>query len=352
MVFVESTFGVGQYSVCRSTEHPADAEGWTSFLNPASSRYNGGTMYSGPSVRPVREQVLSANPNCVSFATECSALLDGRTWSELQQLAAAVVRPFHDESGLTTLVGFAWRIALDRKNNRHTQATMYFVFDGPATSAHLDTLELAVHAMDRGFGPATIERVPSNGALAVVAVGGQCHGIWTRDVTGGEPWVRRLESFDGRVRAIVAEVDEIGPNDVWADLGQVIGVPPAYGIAEQEGERMRLAFALRFTDEIVRADGVVREAEADFVDSLFPTDLVQRLGLDEPSVRQEYFEAARELLPVQLGYHDKLALIGLFFSACYSDGSLDAREMRVLKEAGELLGLTKEEVVKYLRRFW
>jgi uncharacterized tellurite resistance protein B-like protein len=309
-------------------------------------------MDGGLSVRPNREQVLSANPNCVSFATDAAALLDGRSWSELQQLAAAVVLPFHQASALATQVGYAWRIALDRQNNRHTQGTLYFVFDGPATSAHLDTLELAVHQVDRGFGQATIERVPANGAVAVVAVDGECHGVWTRDVTGGEPWVRKLESIEGRVRPVVMDAEDIGPNDVWTRLKQVVGVPPTYGIAEQEAERMRLAFALRFTDEIVRADGVVRESEAEFVDSLFPSDLVERLGLDESAARDEYFAAAKELLPAQLGYHDKLGLIGLFFSACYSDGSLDAREMRVLKEAGEMLGLTKEEVVKYLRRFW
>ena len=33
-------------------------------------------------------------------------------------------------------------------------------------------------------------------------------------------------------------------------------------------------------------------------------------------------------------------------------GSLDAREMRVLREAGEVLGLTRQEVAKYLQRFW
>ena len=45
-------------------------------------------------------------------------------------------------------------------------------------------------------------------------------------------------------------------------------------------------------------------------------------------------------------------MVGLFFSACYSDGNLDAREMRVLKEAGEALGLTRQEVAAYLERFW
>lgn len=309
-------------------------------------------MDGGSQVRPHREQALSANPNCVSFATDAATLLDGKTWSELQQLAASIVRPFHEASGFVIQVGFAWRIALDRKNVRHTQGTLYFVFDGPATSANLDTLEAAVQALDKGFSQPTIERVPANGALAVIAVDGACHGIWTRDVTGGEPWIRKLESSEGRVRPVVVDAADIGPNDGWSGIAHVIGTAPVYGVAEQEGERMRLAFALWFIDRIVHADGVVHAAEAEFVDSLFPSDLIERLGLDELSMREEYFIAAKELLPVQLGHHDKLALIGLFFSACYSDGTLDAREMRVLKEAGEVLGLSREEVVKYLRRFW
>ena len=53
-----------------------------------------------------------------------------------------------------------------------------------------------------------------------------------------------------------------------------------------------------------------------------------------------------------LGHHDKLAMIGLFFSACYSDGTLDAREMRVLKDAADALGVERERVVQYLQRFW
>ena len=115
---------------------------------------------------------------------------------------------------------------------------------------------------------------------------------------------------------------------------------------------MRLAFALQFTRRIVEADGVVREREAEFFDAVFPRDLVLRLGLDDASTQAEYFDAARVELPRTLGHHDKLGLVGLFFSACFSDGSLDAREMRILKDAGEALGLTREQVVKYLRRFW
>jgi uncharacterized tellurite resistance protein B-like protein len=129
-------------------------------------------------------------------------------------------------------------------------------------------------------------------------------------------------------------------------------VPAPYTDSEREVERMRLAFALRFVDRIVAADGVVRDDERAFVSNVFPPDLLERLGLTEAPVVEEYFDEARESLPVVLGHHDKLALVGLFFSACASDGQLDAREMRILKEGGELLGLTRDEVVNYLRRLW
>ena len=94
------------------------------------------------------------------------------------------------------------------------------------------------------------------------------------------------------------------------------------------------------------------EDEEQFMRTVFPEALFQQLGIGLVEIRQEWLEEAVRVLPGVLGQHDKLAMVGLFFSACYSDGSLDAREMKVLKEAGEVLGLTRQEVVKYLQRFW
>jgi uncharacterized tellurite resistance protein B-like protein len=308
-------------------------------------------VHSG--VVPTTEQQLVANPNCVAFVTQAERLFGGRSWSELQQLACRVVLPFHVDTALPTLAGYAWRVALTRRNERITQGMLYVALDGPATAAHLDALEASMDKLGLGFGPASVERVPVNGAPAIIATDGRCAGIWSREADAGEPWIRRLEAdAAGAVRAVVAGASELGPEDYWQELVQVIGVPPPYGEAERELERMRLAFALQYTRRIVEADGVVRDGEAEFVDTVFPPDLVRRLGLDEVAAQVEYFEAAEVQLRVMLGHHDKLALIGLFFSACFSDGSLDAREMRLLKDAGEALGLTREQVVKYLRRFW
>jgi uncharacterized tellurite resistance protein B-like protein len=296
------------------------------------------------------ERALPANPNCVSFAADAREVLAGRPWADVLREAARAALPFHEACGLACAVGFSWRVQLDRKNVRHLQATMYFVFDGPASSAHLDRLERSVREVRPSYGAGSIERVPATGVLAILVRDGAAHSLVSSD--GGEAYVRRLRLRGAKIRPEQVPLREAGPDVLPEELARVRGIPPGYGEADRESERMRLAFAMHFTRRIVEADGVVREGEEEFVSNVFPTDLVSRLGLDDEGVRAEYFEAAGEALKAQLGHHDKLGLVGLFFSACYSDGSLDAREMRVLREAGEMLGLTREEVVKYLRRFW
>jgi len=294
---------------------------------------------------------LPANPNCVAFAGAADGVLQGRSWADVQRLAVSASASFHAASGLAVLVGLSWRVALDRKNRRRTQVTAYFVFDGPATASHLDTLEAEVAALGADFGAGSVERVPATGVHAVLWVDGVAYSVWGQDADG-TCWMRKLEPTGGAVRPVRVDAAEAGELDVAAELLPAIGVPAPYGDAEREIERKRLAFALHFSQRIIEADGVVRQGEQAFMSSVFPDELIFRLGLSDPAVQAEYLAAARTGLSGQIGHHDKLGLIGLFFSACYSDGSLDAREMRVLKDAGEWLGLTRAEVVKYLRRFW
>lgn len=298
-----------------------------------------------------RRHPLPANPNCVSFAAEAHEVLVGRTWAEVLRLGLRIATPFHEASGLAVLVGFGWRVALDRKNRRHSQVTVYFVFDGPATAGHLDALDAAVEGEVIRFGAGSIERIPANGIRSVLLSGGQPHLILSEG-EGSTPWLRRLELVQGKINPVQVALQDAGSDDVPPELVPTVGLPAPYGDQERETERMRLAFARHFSTKIVEADGVVRDGEAEFMTSVFPAELLERLGLTHDAVQQEYLEAARDSLGGILGHHDKLGLIGLFFSACYSDGSLDAKEMRILKEAGDWLGLTREEVVKYLRRFW
>ncbi|MBX2798780.1 MAG: TerB family tellurite resistance protein [Myxococcales bacterium] len=296
------------------------------------------------------ELPLPSNPNCVSFAADAIDILARRSWADVQRMAVRIATPFHDASALPVLVGMGWRVALDRKNQRHTQVTTYFVFDGPATSSHLDALDAAMDAEPELYAAGSIERVPSNGVNAALLHGGTPFLPMARDSEG--LWCRRLELSEGHVRPARVDANRASSDHLAGELRQILGVRAPYGDAERETERMRLAFARHFSTRIVEADGVVREGEEEFMNSVFPAELIASLGLDGPAAQGEYLQAAQACLAGRLGHHDKLALIGLFFSACYADGSLDAREMRVLKEAGECLGLTREEVVKYLRRFW
>lgn len=300
-----------------------------------------------------RVQALPVNVNCVSYPAEAGAVLAGRAWADVVRLAGQAVEPFHEVCGLPVLAGYGWRVALDRKNRRSTQVTLYFVLDGPATALHLDLLEDLVRGIDPAFLPGTVDRTPSHGVPVLLGHSGVLHAVWCRDPEeSSEPWIRKLVLRDGRVVPELVARSAALPTDVCAELPQVIGTAGDYGETERESERMRIAFARHFSQRIVEADGVVREAEQEFLANVFPPDLVRRLSLDDAEIEAEYLAEARAVLPAQLGHHDKLGLVGLLFSACTSDGFLDAREMRVLREAGETLGLSREIVVKYLRRFW
>jgi uncharacterized tellurite resistance protein B-like protein len=297
------------------------------------------------------ELPVPANPNGVVFATGAATLYADRDWAGLLRLASQVALPLHNESGLPVMMGLSWRAMLDRKNHRQLQGLLYVALDGPATREHLSHLEGTVESLELGFGAPSIERLPPTGAQAVLVTGGQPYALLLKDESGGEPVLRELRWREGRVVPVLTRASGLS----LAQLNHfppAVAVPPAYGHEEQESERMKLAFALGITERILQADGVLDPQEAQWVEELFPPDLTARLGLSDASIRAEYFDAACELLPAALGHHDKLALVGLFFSACFSDGRVDAREMRVLKEAAEKLGLTREEVVKYLQRFW
>jgi len=299
---------------------------------------------------PVGQRPLPGNPNCVSFAAPTRQVLYGRSWGKVQELAEGALLTFHRACELPVLVGFGARMALDRKNRRQSQLTMFFLFDGPASAEHMDLLDATVAHNPVAWSDAHIERVPANGVHALYAHDGEANLVVR--VEGGEERISSLMQRGASVRVVDARVADLEPTDALLDRPRIQLGPPTYGHEEREIERMRLAFAHTFAQRIVEADGIIRDDEAEFMSSVFSPESLARLGLDHPTAHEQYLAAAFDELPGRLGYHDKLALIGLFFTACYSDGSLDAREMRVLKDASDALGVERGRVVKYLQRFW
>jgi len=295
--------------------------------------------------------LLPANPNAVVFSAPASLVFGHRTWGQVLELAQGPLLTLHRASGLPCVAGFGWRVGLDRKNRRTLRVAMYFVVDGPLAAEHLDQLEQATSHNPVRWGSSQVERLPGNGLPVLVAHDGGCSLLVENGSGGGAVRGLRYDGSALHTVSIALTEEAIASREVL-DLPPVAGRLPDYNDADRELECMRLAFAHTFAQRIMEADGVVHDGEARFMAEVFRPTFLVRLGIGEPHERTPWFERSIRELPERLGYHDKLALIGLFFSACYSDGTLDAREMRVLKDASDALGVERERVVQYLQRFW
>ena len=296
------------------------------------------------------EITMPTNPNGVVFTADAREVLAGRSWTDVERIAARCLDRFHTSSGLSALVCFSWRVAVDRKNKKTPQLLMVFVIDGPASAADIFALEDEVRGTAVLWSDSQVERLPANAVLCLMIEQEQLYQLW--ESGSGRPVARQLSLGDQSVGIVEQSPEGVTGDDFLPGVRHVRARPPQHEDHDAEIERMRLAFAYHYARCIVEADGEVLEEEEVFIKTVFPSHLMRRLGLDDEAEAKACFSLSLEHLPVALGHHDKLAMVGLFFSACYSDGRLDAREMRVLRQAGEALGLTRHEVAGYLERFW
>jgi len=303
------------------------------------------------SVRIEGEVVLPTNPNCVSFSAEAADVLVDRTWADVLDSAARVLQLFWRSSRLPALVCLSVRGTLDRRNRTHTEFSCAFVFDGPATREDLQVLEREFQRDRVRWSEASIERIPQDCIQALLVHDGHLFQLWT-ELDDGSVRAFRYEWEDGRPRVVRMAPETTNADRFLPNAKHAIGVPARLADHDYDVERMRLAFAHHFAQKIVEADGIIQPDETRFMEQVFPDVLLDRLGIAGAEARALWRDRSFEVLPKILGHHDKLALVGLFFSVCYSDSSLDAREMKVLKDASEILGIDRNEVVNYLRRFW
>jgi len=289
---------------------------------------------------------LPTNPNGITYAADASQVLAGRPWADVQRMAARAIRSFHEGSGMDIAAYFSWLTGLGEGEERKSQVRLVFVIDGPASASQLAGLTdvLSKSAVDWS-GP-LIERVPPNMVRSLLMREGTLYQLWTR--MGEDMYHYRLALHGlGAVRVSRTSPDRARADWFLPDI--VHAEAEVVAPLNVELERMRLAFAQHYAQQVIEADGRIDSGEKAFMDATFPPDLLAVMRLTETSRREQCFLDALRELPSLLGHHDKLALIGLLFSASYSDGSVDTREMRVLKDAGDKLGLDKEDVVSYLR---
>ena len=297
----------------------------------------------------VESQVsLPPGPNCVAYSAEASVVL-GRwdEWHVIQGLALEGLRRYHASSGHDAAVWFSRREHANRKNEARTHLRMMFVLDGIATREQLAVLDATVLGSQQPWDAEGAFPLPNRSFPSLLVKEGRAYRVWVRDELGvGALAVHWHDDYHlRRITPDTARDDHFLPG-----LPHAVGLVPE--IETTDKQQMLVAFAMRVAEEIVGADEVVEDAEIEFLQKVFPFELTERLGLHDPSTYQALGDRARAELPNLLGHHEKLALLGLFYSACYADGVLEVRELTVMREAAEQLGLEKQEIVDYLRKLW
>jgi uncharacterized tellurite resistance protein B-like protein len=297
------------------------------------------------------EVVLPATVNCLEFFAPAQQVLGGRTWVEVQQLAVPAVEEFHGTCGIDCAIWFGRREDVDRRNRITAVVSLLFAFAGPASRTDVAVLDDMMRQSGVQWSPSAVTGLTSQAFPSVLVKSGKAYQVWLRSKSG--PVFSQLVLREsGQVT-----IKQTGPDGLTRDLflpwiRHSMGVMPKQGPQDLEMEQMRVAFALRFCEKVVEADGFIHPDEARFLERVFPFSLLERLDLAEVEKQQASFDLGCKQLPGILGYHDKLGFVGLLFAASHCDGQLAAEEMKVLKQAADVLDLDGSDVVEYLRRIW
>jgi len=153
------------------------------------------------------------------------------------------------------------------------------------------------------------------------------------------------EVEDSRLPAITLEFEapDLQPSrtlggDLPGDLG-----PDAQHI-----ERLKIAFVWQFVYMVIQADGVIVEREAEFLQQLFPTDLLAGLDLvdDKGEFKEPAFTLAKtealKVLPSALQMADRVQILRTLQRAAWADGVVLPEETRVFRMARQLLDVPRE----------
>ena len=116
----------------------------------------------------------------------------------------------------------------------------------------------------------------------------------------------------------------------------------------QHIERLKIAFVWQFVYMVIHADGEVHEQEVEFLQRLFPTDLLADLDLvdargefKEPDFTLAKTEALK-VLPSALSVDDRVQILRTLQQAAWADGILLPEETRVFRMARQLLEVPRD----------
>lgn len=290
----------------------------------------------------------------MSYSLDTSRLpkdFDG-LWDHIIRVVSSSLRNFHEVSGADAMVWFDLTEWVTRSKRPTLLLAVYFCTDARARKEDLNAFEPALGASGLPWAVDGVMVRPRKARPVLVTVEGEPAHIWIERPEHKEAFTLMMgaeaERVTWRTHRLQGDVEAA----FLPEMGHVIGRLSVPDPSERARvDRLKLVFAHSVAHRIVEADGVVDEGEAAFLQSRFPPERLAALELG-PEQREEALAEAEAELATLLGHHEKLALLSTFYAACYADGRLEVRELRVLKEAAAVLGLERDEVVGYLQRLW
>lgn len=284
-----------------------------------------------------------------SFITNrVSDSVDG-LWLHLMRVFSASLEAFSVSVGSDALCCVELSVGWDRKKRPATILAVYFSTDGLVTREAMAALEPAL----AGSGlPWSVDGVlrRSRAARPILATNeGALVQIW-QDFEG--EFVTSSVSFGQSAGWALHHLSTGSEDDFLPGLRHASCRLARRHDSERHAlERLKVGFGYAVAHEIIEADGVIEASEIRFVDENFPPAMLCRFGIND----ENYLEVRAEAEPVlaaELGHHEKLALLSLFYSACYADGRIELSELTALRSAAEAIGLERGEVAAYLQRLW
>jgi len=296
---------------------------------------------------------LPNSDDCATFSVDAKTVFQGGRipWKTVIQPAALALQHFYSVSGQPAAVWFDNQQWTDAEGMIGSLITMYLSTDAAVTRDELIALGAPIVKADVGW---SIDGIHprSDGAFPCMAMWRKdLYQVWIRDDM--DPRCYSLTALGNRVRRTETPFTNAQIRDFVPHISHAVAkFGESESAAVHHKDQLKMAFALQTAERVIEADGVIEDDELAFIARTFPEEDVKRLWLDDTALRDTLARQAGEELKDILGYHEKLALLSTFFAACYSDGKLEVRELRVLKEASATLGLENEDVVNYLQKLW
>ena len=119
-------------------------------------------------------------------------------------------------------------------------------------------------------------------------------------------------------------------------------------------EYLKTAYCVKVALTLVAADGDLTPGEMAILEELFPRATMQDHGFQDANgqwnhqlINQAHDEALA-VLPAELSHADRLDLVETMNRIVWADRSINMKELRVLLQSAEAMGIDQEELLELL----